>query len=124
MKIKFLVLLICIISLATVCSAKQLSNAEQEYYRNLRNCTPLVVEPYEIKGFEKDQCKVVMTLKGPANSKVPATVFTYKYPRPVLNEIVRDAINLSDSKFRAKWEPRGEQFCETIKYGDKIIYSK
>ena len=38
MKIKFLVLLICIISLATVCSAKQLSSAEIEYYKNLKNC--------------------------------------------------------------------------------------
>lgn len=124
MKNKLLLFLLCVISLTTVCSAKQLSNAEQEYYKNLRNCTPLVQEPYVIKGFENNECKVVMTLKGPANSKMPATVFTYKYPRPVLNEIVSDVINLSDAKFRAKWESKGELFCESIKYGDKVIYSK
>ena len=124
MKLKNFLLLMCIISLSTVCSAKQLSNEEQEYYRNLRNCTPLVSEPYEIKGFQDNQCKIIMTLKGPANSKMPVTVFTYKYPRQVLNEIVSDAINLSQSNFRAKWESREEQFCESIKYGDKIIYSK
>ena len=124
MKNILLLFLICIISLTTVCNARQLSDAEQEYYRNLSNCTPMSQEPFAIKGFENNKCEVVMTLKSPANSKMPATVFTYKYPRSVLNEIVNDAINMSDTDFRAKWEPKEKLFCESIKYGDKVIYSK
>ena len=124
MKKRLFVFVLCVISLATTCFAEQLTSDKREYYDNLRNCTPMQKEPFAIYGFENNQCKVVMTMRAPANSKMQDYVFTYKYPREVLDSLVNDAINMNEQDFKSKWGPKEEQFCESIKYGNRIIFSK
>ena len=105
----------------TICIAAQDKN-NNEYYRNLRNCVKYQNEIFEIHGFEGDYCKMTMTLTPPSGSA--KTVFTYKYPKKILNQICNDAQVMSNEALKAKWEPREEEFCTSIIFDGKLIYSK
>ena len=124
MKCKILLSIFCLIALTSMSYAKQLTQEEKEFYNKLKNCTPMENPPFTIAGFENDNCKVLMSIKNSPDSKAPEHVFTYKYPKKILKEMVNDAINLSKSDFNAKWIPREQEFCESVRQGDKIFYFK
>lgn len=124
MKFKLFLLVFCLIALTSTSYAKQLTPDEKEFYNKLKYCVPMENPPFSIMGFEEDSCKVLMTLEGPAGSKMEKQIFTYKYPKKILREMVSDAISLSREEYHAKWSPREQEFCESVKYGDKILYFK
>ena len=123
LKLKFLGVL-CILSMVLTCQAKQLTQEEQTYYENLKNCKPLSNEVFTIYGFVNNKCKVEMKMPTPPNSNMPQFVFTYEYPRTILSQMVNDATNLTTAEFDKIWKPREEEFCTLIKSGGKVIYSK
>ena len=80
--------------------------------------------PFTIAGFENDSCKVLMTIEIPRGNNTQKQVFTYKYPRKILKEMISDAINLSKEEFNTKWVPREQEFCESVTDGEKVFYFK
>ena len=124
MKFKFFLLIFCLIALTSTCFAKQLTTEEKEFYNKLKHCTPMENPPFSVMGFEGDNCKVLMTIDAPQGTNMQKHVFTYKYPKKILKEMVNDAINLSKADYNTKWAPREQEFCESVKYGDKVLYFK
>ena len=122
MKIKCFLLIFCLIALTSTCFARQLTPKEKDFYSKLKYCTPMENPPFSIMGFEGDSCKVLMTLEPPAGANMQKQVITYKYPKNILKEMVNDVINLSKVDFNTKWEPREQEFCESVKYGDRMLY--
>jgi hypothetical protein len=124
MKIKIFLLIFCLIALASSCFARQLTSEEKEFYGKLKNCTPMENPPFTIAGFENDSCKVLMTIEIPRGNNTQKQIFTYKYPRKILKEMISDAINLSKEEFNTKWVPREQEFCESVTDGEKVFYFK
>ena len=115
-------LLILILLIGTVCYAYDSYN--EEYLNNVENCTQGKYGYFEVEGFDGDFCIVKMISPLPPNTEMDAYVFTYAFPRDILSEMVSDSKNLSEDDFKKKWRPREEEFCRSIKYGNKTLYTK